>query len=49
VIGDSDGVETALGGATQDIENTDRRLLVVGRGGGVNVKVDTAPGEFRRG
>ena len=46
VIGQGDGVETALLGTVQDVEDADAGLLVVDGGGGVNMKVDAAPGEI---
>jgi hypothetical protein len=44
VIRQGDGVETPLLSAVEDVENPDAGLLVVDGGGGVNMKVDTAPG-----
>ena len=46
VVGQGDGVETALFGAVQDVENADAGLLVVDGGRGVNMKVDAAPREI---
>jgi len=46
VVGQGDGVETALFGAVQDVEDTDAGLLEVDGGRGMNMKVDAAPGEI---
>ena len=46
MIGQGDGIETAFFGAVQDVEDADAGLLVVDGGGGVNMKVDAAPGEI---
>ena len=46
VIGQGDGVETAFFGAVQNVEDADAGLLVVDGGGGMNMKVDAAPGEI---
>ena len=49
VIGQRDDVETAFFSAVQEIENADSRLLVVGGGRGVDMKVDAAPHQVLRG
>jgi hypothetical protein len=46
VIGQGDGVEAAFFGAVQDVQDADAGLLVVDGGGGMNMKVDAAPGEI---
>jgi hypothetical protein len=46
VVGQGDGIQTAFFSAVQDVEDADAGLLVVDGGGGVNMKVDAAPGEI---
>ena len=46
VIGQGDGIETALFSAVQDVENADASLLVVNGSRGVDMKVDAAPREI---
>jgi hypothetical protein len=46
VVGQGDGIETALLGAVQDVEDANAGLLVVDGGRGVNMKVDAAPDEI---
>ena len=48
MVGQSDGVETALFSAVQDVEDADSGLLVVGGGRGVDMKVDAAPRQILR-
>ena len=48
VVGQGYGIETAVLGAVQNVEDADTRLLVVSRGWGVDVKIDPAPGEIGR-
>jgi hypothetical protein len=48
VIGEGYGIETALFGPVQDVENADARLLIIGRRRSVDVKIDPAPGEILR-
>ena len=46
VIGQGDGIETALFSAVQDVENADAGLLVVNGSRSVDMKVDAAPREI---
>jgi hypothetical protein len=48
VIGKGDGIETALFGTVQDVENGDPWLLVISRRRRVNVKIDATPGKILR-
>ena len=48
VIGQGDGIETALLGPAQDVQDADPWLLVIGRSRGVDVKIDAAPREILR-
>jgi hypothetical protein len=48
VVGKSYGIETALFGTVQDVENGDSWLLVIGRCRCVNVKIDAAPDKILR-
>jgi hypothetical protein len=48
VIGQGDGIETALFRAMQNIEDSDAWLLVVRRRRGVDVEVDATPGVILR-
>jgi hypothetical protein len=49
VVGEGDDIERLLGGPAEDVEGSRRRLLVVDRGGGVDVEIDPAPFMPRRG
>ena len=46
VIGEGDGIETALFSAVQDVENADAGLLVINGSRSVDMKVDAAPREI---
>jgi hypothetical protein len=46
VIGQGDGVETALFSAVENVQDAGAGLLIVDGGRGVNVKVDAAPGQI---